>query len=263
MLSSKATMHAGYYSVPSDLSTMRKKSRRRRSLTTRTDEHRRAERFREGESMAAKSVAGIAFLVVSGIYAATAASQSCKGPPYGDTPESYEEISRSFEVAGESRPDLLAQILSRQFKQTIKQACMAKFAKGSREPFYRAGLTNHDIDTNSTTQLTVLWFEARNAQLARDTATLPRSGQSTPEHHVYALFFCVNGVNWCRIQGEPHLGPGGTVVESPYTTLADCQNAARLNSGGRSPQADGRTMVAPNTWWECRSKRVDTWEAPQ
>jgi hypothetical protein len=88
------------------------------------------------------------------------------------------------------------------------------------------------------------------------------TGARAEDSKIYALFLCsADGI--CRIYGESHIGARGAIVDSPFQTLAACRHQAYINSGGLPRGPDGRTRLPDGSWWECRAKRIDTWQAPQ
>lgn len=80
---------------------------------------------------------------------------------------------------------------------------------------------------------------------------------------VYAAFLCFSN-GYCNIFGNPHMTGQNSYEMVPFETLAECQSYIRGNTMGQRPGPDGRTMLdGGQTYWECRGKHVDTWEAAQ
>jgi hypothetical protein len=71
---------------------------------------------------------------------------------------------------------------------------------------------------------------------------------------IYALFLCVRSTGTCTKQ----------VSSSPliFDTLVDCHRYVRTITT-RAPDAEGHFAMSADLWFECRSKRVDTWEPEQ
>jgi hypothetical protein len=216
--------------------------------------------------------AAIHLSAVSMLMAASFAhAEKCDAPPYGDTMVRYEAIEADFAQAEREATDLPPGMLMKQLRAALREACRAKFNHGSRASYYRNGINDGDINSFTTTQLTNAWFVARNRAMAKEIAPTsePPSGAPPPPapqiengSHIYALAYCLkNGM--CQLHGDSHLGYGGQLEEVPYQTLADCQRYAYINSSGIKQSPDGRTVLPDGSWWECRSKRVDTWEPAQ
>jgi hypothetical protein len=73
---------------------------------------------------------------------------------------------------------------------------------------------------------------------------------------IFAMFFCS--------QWDVHIDCHAYPFSAPpaiYRTLADCKSQAQVMVYGNPPK-NGRyhPQGAPNMWYECRSKHVDTWE---
>lgn len=81
---------------------------------------------------------------------------------------------------------------------------------------------------------------------------------------VYALFQCVNSNDYatCSRQGEARVTSMGVVPDWLFETLAECQNSARQITHSR-PTPEGHFPLGNVIWYECRSKRIDTWEPAQ
>lgn len=184
----------------------------------------------------------------------------CASPPYGDTAEQYAKIRADFERAEAVHSELPPNFLTDQLRAALIEACKAKFAHGSRATYYRSGITDAEIEAQSTTGLTSSWFNARNAAALRERAP-PANDEGGSR--IYGLFLCSNASSSCQVYGKSHLGYGGVAEEAPFDSLADCQQTAALYSGGLTPGSDGRTLLPGGSWWECRSKRVDTWRSVQ
>jgi hypothetical protein len=69
---------------------------------------------------------------------------------------------------------------------------------------------------------------------------------------IYALFLCAQATGSCS--PYPTMAPPAI-----YKTLEECQASAKRVVPYRPPE-DGRYILAPGIWYECRSKHVDTWE---
>jgi hypothetical protein len=209
-----------------------------------------------------------ALLLVSTHGAFAADSSMCSLPPYGDTPEKYQAMAAEFFRAAAASPKLPPTMLLGQFESAMVEACKAKFEHGSRTTYYRNGISDRQIGELSTTELAAAWFNARNAALAQEipsspppttlSRTTPPPGDDGPR--VFALFQCVLTTGECTLQGAPRMSFAGAIPGELYRTLADCEHHASLASGGHKPDMEGRFHLNPMIWYECRSKRLDTWD---
>jgi hypothetical protein len=191
---------------------------------------------------------------------AQASNVRCDAPPYGDTEQNYEAIQAEFSQAAVAN-NLPPNVMTGMLRAALIEACKAKFKHGSRASYYRNGISDADIEAHSTTALANGWFNARNAAMAKEEAGANPTPAPRVEDgsHIYALAYCLkSGV--CQIHGQSHIVDNGVFEEIPFRTLRECQQYAHLNSGGISAGPDGRTVLPDGSWWECRSKRVDTWE---
>jgi hypothetical protein len=207
-------------------------------------------------------------LLLSGASLGTAFANDsrCAAPPFGDTQANYDAMYGQFQQAGYASP-AIQPLLMAQLHAALIEACKAKFKHGSRASYYRNGITDADIDANSTTALANAWFNARNAALAKEESGANPTPPPPPPRvedgsHIYALAYCLKS-GMCQIHGQSHIVSNGVFEEVPFRTLAECRRYAYLNSSGISAGADGRTVLPDGSWWECRSKRVDTWEPAQ
>lgn len=75
---------------------------------------------------------------------------------------------------------------------------------------------------------------------------------------VYAIFFCMTG--GCRMFDTPRLDTLGPMRGTPfYQSLASCEHAI-LGYAPPHHDAQGRYMIGPNMWYECRHRHIDTWQ---
>lgn len=193
-----------------------------------------------------------AAVLLSALFGADARSNEkiCDSPPYGDTTEQYEKTRADFDRAQAAHTELPESLLTDQLRAALTEACKAKFAHGSRASYYRSGITDTEIDAESTTALAISWFNARNAAAVRERA--PRADQD--ESRIYAIFLCIEATGSCSKQGS--LSP------LTFNTLLECQGYARTVSH-QAPSPEGHFSTAAGQWLECRSKHVDTWQSAQ
>lgn len=85
----------------------------------------------------------------------------CDSPPYGDTSANYKKLLSAYQQAQRGTklpPGLMVSMAL----TTLKMACEAKFKGGDRKIFYEADLTDANIESYSTVELTSAWFYASN-----------------------------------------------------------------------------------------------------
>lgn len=76
---------------------------------------------------------------------------------------------------------------------------------------------------------------------------------------IYAIFLCMQITGSCRL-----IGPTGVKIEgqwvmtSTFPTLSDCQKTIAQHYAPIEP-THGRYYVGNGMWYECMSRRVETW----
>ena len=78
--------------------------------------------------------------------------------------------------------------------------------------------------------------------------------QNDEDSRIYAIFLCQHATNTCTKQGY--------YSSLIFNTLAECYSYATFITH-QSPTADGHFLMSEDLWFECRSKRVDTWQPTQ
>lgn len=81
---------------------------------------------------------------------------------------------------------------------------------------------------------------------------------------IYALFVCIQLANSCQLMEPPRFTPAGLVQGRVYQTWGDCF-AAGLTYAHHDPSetevSTGRITASNGTWYECRTRHVDDWQA--
>jgi hypothetical protein len=81
---------------------------------------------------------------------------------------------------------------------------------------------------------------------------------------IYAIFLCMQATQSCDIQSS-FTDLDGSSTPAVYRSLADCESAiVQRVPGGAGKPDHGRFYwdTDKSIWYECLSRRVDTWEQP-
>jgi hypothetical protein len=76
---------------------------------------------------------------------------------------------------------------------------------------------------------------------------------------IYAIFLCFQALGTCQMYGAARMQLGEYTPAITFASPEDCQ-AYISKLTPYKPNAQGRSTAGQGTWYECRGKRVDTWE---
>jgi hypothetical protein len=191
---------------------------------------------------------------------------SCNAPPYGANPGKYQALHDAFVNASKSQPTPLPGLMLAQMKVTLETACQAKFLKGDRTMFHRAGLSDETIDSMDVAILTNAWFASRNAAMAkeeslrdsRQQATAPTDNSDSaatipPQSHPKRVQVASIAVA-PPVEDAPSLPDDLTPVR-----VVDAQAADRIAAYCTTTAAKGATNRHDAIEATCRHQEADAW----
>jgi hypothetical protein len=77
---------------------------------------------------------------------------------------------------------------------------------------------------------------------------------------IYAIFLCIPSTGSCQMYGAPREDSFGNVLPAiTFGALSECYQTVH-SLGPMSPPVNGRFMLPNGLWYECRRKRVESWE---
>lgn len=178
-------------------------------------------------------------------------SVNCDAAPYGASDAEYDAYIKNLDSLVPA-------------SHIFPPICRAKFLGGDRTVLNHLGISDEQIDTESVGALVLEELRLLKDLVGTDPTGNIDENSYVPRKTIYGLFLCY-GDGECRLYSTPHSLSPDTYEEDPavFSSLQACLQQASLNSGGLHPRQDGRTMIGEGSWWECRSKQIDTWNASE
>jgi len=78
---------------------------------------------------------------------------------------------------------------------------------------------------------------------------------------IFALFYCIVGTNVCQMYGAPRVTFAGPTPAITFSSLKQCAQFGQRVSGHVLFAENGKYPMPNGSWFECRSRHVDTWQS--